>query len=73
MLRFPKEYFKGEIRDGFYIEPLMKHAWAAQLEVLHKIDAICNEYDIPYFADWGNLLGTDRHKGIIQWDDDIDI
>ncbi|MGN1167894.1 MAG: phosphorylcholine transferase LicD [Lachnospiraceae bacterium] len=73
MLRFPKEYFEGETRDGFYIEPFMKHAWAAQLEVLHKIDTICKEYDIPYFADWGTLLGTVRHKGIIPWDDDIDI
>ena len=41
VLDFPKEFFDGETRDGFYIEPLMKHAWAANLEVLHKVDILC--------------------------------
>lgn len=73
VLDFPKEFFDGETRDGFYIEPLMKHAWAANLEVLHKVDILCQTLDIPYFVDWGTLLGTVRHKGYIPWDDDIDI
>ena len=73
VLTFDPSYFEGETRDGFYIEPLMKHAWAAHLEVLQKVDMICREHDIPYFADWGTLLGAIRHKGFIPWDDDIDI
>lgn len=73
MLQFSRDYFEAEERDGFYIEPMMKNAWAAQLEVLSKIDAICREYEIPYFADWGTLLGAVRHGGFIPWDDDIDI
>lgn len=72
-LSFPKEFFDGETRDGFYIEPLMKNAWAANLEVLHKVDILCQTLDIPYFVDWGTLLGTIRHQGYIPWDDDIDI
>ena len=67
------EYYQGETRDGFYIEPMMKCAWAAHLEVLRKIDIICRENDIRYFADWGTLLGAIRHKGYIPWDDDLDI
>lgn len=67
------EYYQGETRDGFYIEPMMKCAWAAHLEVLRQIDIICRENDIRYFADWGTLLGAIRHKGYIPWDDDLDI
>ena len=73
MLEFEKSFFDEEKRDGFYIEPMMKNAWAAQLSVLEKIDKICKENKIRYFADWGTLLGAVRHKGFIPWDDDMDI
>lgn len=73
MIEFDESYFEGEYRDGFYVEPMMKRAWAAQLEVLQVIDAICKKYDIKYFAELGTLLGAVRHKGYIPWDDDLDI
>lgn len=73
MAEFSEEYFKGEEREGFYVEEMMKRAWAAQIEVLEIIDRICKEHQIQYFADWGTLLGAIRHKGFIPWDDDIDI
>jgi len=73
MLNFPKEFFLGETRDDFYVEPMMKCVWAAQLEVLAVIEQICNKYGIRYFAAWGTLLGAVRHKGFIPWDDDMDI
>lgn len=72
-LDFMPEFFEPETRDGFYIEPLMKNAWAAQLEILHRVGEICQEHGIKYFVDWGTLLGAVRHKGYIPWDDDIDI
>ena len=73
MLQFDADYFKEENRLDFTIPAFMKHAWAAQLEMLSLVDRICEENNIPYFADWGTLLGTIRHKGYIPWDDDIDL
>lgn len=73
MLTFPKDYFLGETRDNFYIEPMMKCAWAAQLEVLEVIREVCEKHNIQYFAAYGTLLGAVRHKGFIPWDDDVDI
>lgn len=70
---FPKEFFEGEYREDFYVEPMMKRNWAAQLEVLNRITDICDKYGIKYFALWGTLLGAIRHRGFIPWDDDIDI
>ncbi len=72
-MTFDENFFKAEEREGFYIKPMMKRAWAAQLEVLQKIDEICVRHNITYYADGGTLLGAIRHGGFIPWDDDIDI
>lgn len=65
--------YEGEEREGFYVEPMMKRAWYAQLEVVKEIDRICKRHDIKYFAFWGTLLGQVRHHGFIPWDDDVDL
>ncbi|WP_022749837.1 LicD family protein [Lachnobacterium bovis] len=67
------DFFRDEIRSGFYVPTVIKQAWANELDVLEKIDEICKKYDIKYFADAGTLLGAVRHNGFIPWDDDIDI
>lgn len=72
-MKFYDSYFDGETREDFYIRPMIKRAWAAQLEILEEIDRICKKHKITYFAEWGTLLGTVRHKGFIPWDDDLDI
>lgn len=73
MLRIQDSFLEPEVRDGFYIPSTVKQAWAAELQVLKEIDRICEKYEIPYFADWGTLLGVVRHGGFIPWDDDLDI
>jgi len=67
------DFFKDEIRCGFYVPTAIKQAWASALDVLDVIDKICNKHSIKYYADWGTLLGAVRHGGFIPWDDDLDI
>lgn len=73
MTDFPKDYLQAETKDGFFIEAMMKCAWAAYVEVLETFDTLCTRHGLRYFAAYGTLLGAVRHKGFIPWDDDIDI
>ena len=73
MLEFPIEFFDDEVRDGFYVPSIMKHNWAAQMEVLSVVDEICKKNNIKYYLFSGSLIGAIRHGGFIPWDDDMDI
>lgn len=44
-----------------------------QLRILKKFISICEKYNLKYYAYYGTLLGTVRHRGFIPWDDDVDI
>lgn len=72
-MTFPESFFTAEYRLDFFISKMMKHAWAAKLELLEVVTDICQKHDLEYFACGGTLLGAVRHKGFIPWDDDIDI
>ncbi len=67
------DFFRDEVRCGFYIPTAIKQAWAGSLCVLAEVDRICQKHDIAYFAEWGTLLGAVRHSGFVPWDDDLDI
>ena len=43
------------------------------LLLLQIIDKVCKKNNIPYWLDYGTLLGAYRHGGFIPWDDDMDV
>lgn len=42
-------------------------------KLLHRVVKILEKNDIPYWASGGTFLGAIRCKGIIKWDDDLDL
>ena len=72
-MEFSVDFFRDEVRNGFYIPAAVKQAWAAELSVLSEVDRICEKHGITYYADWGTFLGAVRHGGFVPWDDDLDI
>ncbi len=73
MLYFPEEYFQPEYREDFLVDTTMKTVWAAEMELLSDIAAVCKKYGLQYYAYWGTLLGAVRHNGFVPWDDDMDL
>ncbi len=67
------ERIQGEMREGYYVQPMLKRLWAVQLDILNEIDAICRRHNIRYYGWFGTLLGAVRHRGFIPWDDDTDL
>lgn len=52
---------------------LLEDVHRVQCELLRKLDAVCREQGLRYYAIHGTLLGAVRHGGIIPWDDDVDV
>lgn len=72
-MRFTRDYFEDEVREGFYVPAMIKCCWAEQMDILEKVVRVCEKYNIKWFADCGTLIGAVRHQGFIPWDDDLDI
>lgn len=51
----------------------LKDIQKLEIDMLQEIDAFCRENNLTYYLAGGTLLGAVRHKGMIPWDNDIDI
>ena len=74
-----KEYLVEREKKYYSItgeEPLFvgkKHKRLHRSQVYRFINDVCKKSNINYSLIGGSLIGAIRHKGIIPWDDDIDI
>ncbi len=72
-LEIPESFYQEEERCGYLVSAHMKKVWAIELDLLYQLDQVCRKYGITYYGSAGTVLGAVRHKGIIPWDDDIDV
>jgi len=60
-------------KNDFIITEKRREVWNIELELLERFLAVCEKYHLQYFLIGGSMIGAVRHKGIIPWDDDIDV
>lgn len=51
----------------------IKKCHAGLKTLMTEFDRVCRKNDIKYYLICGSLIGAIRHKGMIPWDDDLDV
>lgn len=72
-MEFPKDFFEEEVRGGYKVSKEQKSIWAVLLDLLNQFDQVCRKHHLKYYLDSGTLLGAVRSKGMIPWDNDVDV
>lgn len=72
-LQFPDSFFKEEVICDYLVTEKLKRIWAVEIDLLNELLRVCKKHDIRVTVFAGTLLGAVRHKGMIPWDDDIDV
>lgn len=68
-----RKLFEMSPRKGSEVTPIAKEEAIALYNLMEKVDSILGKEGISYWAVGGTLLGAIRSKGLIPWDDDLDI
>lgn len=69
----PESFYDEEVRCNHTVTIKEKKVWAVELDLLNEFKRVCKKYDLRWYAAYGTLLGTVRHKGFIPWDNDVDV
>ena len=72
-IKLPENFLKKEVRCGYEVSEKLKKIWAVELDLLQHLLDVCKKHEINVQVFAGTLLGVVRHKGMIPWDDDIDV
>ena len=54
-------------------DPDLRMMQLCDAALMNILDKIFKKHNLIYWLDFGTLLGAHRHKGLIPWDDDMDI
>ncbi len=50
-----------------------EHVRQEMLALLRELHNLCSANNLTYYLAYGSLLGLVRHRGMIPWDDDVDV
>lgn len=56
-----------------YEKETLEHLQRVEVGMLRDFAEVCDKHGIHYFIVAGTAIGAVRHRGMIPWDDDIDI
>jgi len=60
-------------REMFDLAQISPETSIALYQLMKDVDMVMNKHGLEYWIEGGTLLGAVRHKGIIPYDDDLDI
>ena len=72
-LHIDESFYKEEIRDGYTISSEMKKLWAVELDLLNEFMNVCKRNNIRFLLTLEPFWELFGHKGMIPWNDDIDV